>query len=89
MSLYGFDNRQSIAGACPLALSIAHSVAARIAFWDDAPGKVVSAPEWLKEVEENGWEPEHMNSVESRKFIERRNAALKGLLTELGLASVR
>ncbi len=60
--------------------------AAQIAFWDDALGKVVRTPEWLKEVDENGWEPEYMNSAESRKFLERQNEELKGLLAELGLA---
>lgn len=60
--------------------------AAQIAFWDDALGKVVHTPEWLKEVEEYGWEPEYMNSAESRKFLERQNTELKTLLTELGLA---
>ena len=60
--------------------------AAQIAFWDDTLGKVVRTPEWLKEVEDNGWEPEYLNSAESRKFLERQNEELKGLLTELGLA---
>ncbi len=60
--------------------------AAPIAFWDETLGRVVRTDEWLREVEQNGWEPDYMNSADSRKFLERQNEELKSLLAELGLA---
>lgn len=60
--------------------------AAQIAFWDETLGRVVRTDEWLREVEQNGWEPDYMNSADSRKFLERQNDELKGLLAEIGLA---
>lgn len=59
---------------------------AQIAFWDDLIGKVVQSAEWLREVETHGWEADYMASAESRKFLERQNEELKGLLADLGLA---
>jgi putative tricarboxylic transport membrane protein len=74
-----FANWRGIVG--PKGMSVA-----QIAFWDDLLGKVVRTDEWIREVEQNGWEPDYMNSVDSRKFLERQNEELRGLLAELGLA---
>lgn len=74
-----FANWRGIVG--PKGLS-----AAQIAFWDDILGKVVRTDEWLKEVEQNGWEPDYMNSADSRRFLDRQHEELKSLLAELGLA---
>ena len=60
--------------------------AAQIAFWDDLLGKVVRSDEWLREIAHYGWEPEYLNSADSRKFLDRQNEELKALLAELGLA---
>ena len=60
--------------------------AAQIAFWDDVIGKVVRTEDWIRSVEELGWEPDYMNSADSRRFLERQNEELKDLLAELGLA---
>lgn len=60
--------------------------ATQVAFWDDILGKVVRTDEWTMEVERNGWEPDYMNSADSRKFLERQNEELKSLLAQLGLA---
>ena len=60
--------------------------AAQIAFWDDLLGRVVRSDEWLREIAQYGWEPEYMNSADSRRFLERQNEELKVLLAELGLA---
>lgn len=58
----------------------------QIAYWDAVIGKVVHSDEWLREVEKRGWESDYLNSVESRRFLERQNDELKGLLGDLGLA---
>ena len=60
--------------------------AAQIAFWDDVIGKVVRTEDWIRSVEELGWEPDYMNSADSRRFLERQNEELKDWLAELGLA---
>jgi len=59
---------------------------AQVAFWDELLGKAVRTEEWVREVEKFGWEPDYMNSAESRKFLERQNEELKVLLAELGLS---
>ena len=60
--------------------------APQITYWDDLLRKVARTDEWIREVEQNGWEPDYMNSADSRKFLERQNDELKALLTELGIA---
>ena len=74
-----FANWRGIVG--PKGLS-----AAQIAYWDNAIGKIVQTDEWLREVEKRGWEPDYLNSAESRRFLERQNDELKSLLADLGLA---
>lgn len=59
---------------------------AQVAFWDELIAKLVQTEEWIAEVEKHGWQIDHLNSAESRKFLERQNEELKGLLAELGLA---
>jgi putative tricarboxylic transport membrane protein len=59
---------------------------AQIAYWDNVIGQIVKSDEWLREVEKRGWEPEYLNSAESRKFLDRQNEELRALLGELGLA---
>ncbi len=59
---------------------------AQIAFWDATLAAIVQTEEWKKEVEKNDWEPDYMNSAESRKFLERQDQALRVVLAELGLA---
>ena len=52
----------------------------------DILGKIVHTEEWLREVERRGWEPDYLDSAESRKFLDRQNEELKGLIADLGLA---
>jgi putative tricarboxylic transport membrane protein len=63
--------------------------AAQIAYWDDLLGKIVRTEEWTKEVAQLGWESEYLNSADSRKFLERQNEELKGILGELALAKTQ
>ena len=58
----------------------------QIAYWDGLIGKLVRSEEWLREVHSRGWEPDYLDSSESRRFLERQNEQLKGLLGDLGLA---
>ncbi len=58
----------------------------QIAHWDDLLGRLVRTEEWTREVAQNGWESEYLNSADSRKFLERQHEELKALLGELGLA---
>lgn len=59
---------------------------AQVAYWDAIIGRIVRSEDWLREVEKRGWEADYLNSAESRRFLERQNEDLKGLLADLGLA---
>ncbi len=59
---------------------------AQIAFWDDLLGRLVRSDDWTKEVAQQGWEAEYLNSADSRRFLERQHEELKVLMGELGLA---
>lgn len=74
-----FANWRGIVG--PKGLS-----AAQIAYWDGVIGRIVKTDDWLREVEKRDWEPDYLNSAESRGFLERQNEELKSLLSDLGLA---
>jgi putative tricarboxylic transport membrane protein len=58
----------------------------QVAYWDAVIAKLVKSDDWLREVEKRGWEPDYLNSNDSRRFLERQNEELKSLLGELGLA---
>jgi putative tricarboxylic transport membrane protein len=58
---------------------------AQVAYWDDLLGRLVRSEEWTREVAQYGWEPEYLNSSDSRRFLERQHEELRVLLGELGL----
>ena len=58
---------------------------AQIAFWDQVLAKAVATDIWKREVERNVWEPNYLNSAQTKKLFETDYAEFKTLLTELGL----
>lgn len=58
---------------------------AQVAYWDDVIGKVVRTDTWIGNMNTLGWEPDYMNSADSRSFLERQSKELQILLAELGL----
>lgn len=73
-----FANWRGVAG--PKGMS-----SAQIGYWDDVIGRIVRTDTWISNMEALGWEPDYMNSADSRSFLDRQNRELQSLLTELGL----
>jgi putative tricarboxylic transport membrane protein len=59
---------------------------AQIAYWERVLRRMADSDEWKKELETNFWTNEFMGSAETRKRMERDNAAERAFLVELGLA---
>ena len=59
---------------------------AQIVFWEDVIGKVVQTEEWKKEMANNFWESNFMNSAESRKYLKAQYDEYKSVLVDVGLA---
>ena len=59
---------------------------AQVAFWEGIYQRLMSTPEWQKEVETIHAVSAFVGSAKTRQLIERDYAAQKAILTELGLA---
>jgi putative tricarboxylic transport membrane protein len=59
---------------------------AQIAYWDDVLRRLVATEDWKKDLANNLWVDEYMNSRDSKAFLDRQYADIKTILTELGLA---
>lgn len=60
--------------------------AEHVAFWETVLGRTVKTPEWKAEVATNLWEDVFLVSRDAKRYLDADNAAVKGMLTELGLA---
>lgn len=58
---------------------------AQIAFWEDVMRKTAQSPEMRKYAEDNQWLIEFKGAAETRKWLDDEFAALKLVMTELGL----
>ncbi len=58
---------------------------AQIAFWDEAFAKATQADEWKKDLEQNAWAEDFMNSAETRKHLDSEHQLLTGMLNDLGV----
>jgi putative tricarboxylic transport membrane protein len=59
---------------------------AQVAFWEDVMRKAAQSEEMRKDADQNQWLVEYKNSAETRKWLDEENAALRVVLTDLGLA---
>jgi putative tricarboxylic transport membrane protein len=64
----------------PKGLSPAH-----VAFWDDALGKAVDAPEWKSFLEENDLSSQFLRSRDFAKYLEGEYATTRAVMADLGL----
>ena len=60
--------------------------AAQLRYWENALRRMADTPEWKADLEKNYWTPEFVVGEKLRGEIEREQAYLKTMLTELGLA---
>lgn len=58
---------------------------AQIAFWERVLRRMTEADEWKQDIDRNFWSPDFMGAAETRRFMERDNAAVATFLNELGL----
>lgn len=58
----------------------------QIGFWEGALGRIVQSQEWKTELERSLWEAQHMNSGETRRYLDAQNAEFKAVLGDLGMA---
>jgi putative tricarboxylic transport membrane protein len=59
---------------------------AQVAYWEQVFAKLVKTDEWKREMEKNFWSDFYLGSRDSQAFLEKENATLRALLTDLGLA---
>ena len=59
---------------------------AQAAYWEKVFANLVKTDEWKRDMEQNFWTDFYMGGEETRKFLERENTTLKGVLVDLGLA---
>lgn len=58
--------------------------AAQVAYWDQALGAMVKAPEWREAARKYQWEDDYLDSAGTLKFMRDEYRHLEALLTELG-----
>lgn len=59
---------------------------APVQYWEQTMLKVAASPAWLKQVENNYWVSEPLDSAATRQYLNAEYKTLQGLLGELGLA---
>jgi putative tricarboxylic transport membrane protein len=59
---------------------------AQVAYWEDVLRKATATKEWKEDLEKNYWSDDFVTSAQFRKDLEQDYAAMKAVLTELGLA---
>ena len=59
---------------------------AQIACWENILAKLVPTEEWKKDMANNFWESNFMNSADSRKYLHSQYDEYKAVLTDLGMA---
>ncbi|MDK6862811.1 Bug family tripartite tricarboxylate transporter substrate binding protein [Nosocomiicoccus ampullae] len=56
-----------------------------IAYWDDAIQQMVKSDGWKTVLENNGWNDYYMDSKETKKFLDEKNAMYEDLIEKSGL----
>jgi putative tricarboxylic transport membrane protein len=59
--------------------------AEQIAYWEQIFARTVKTKEWQTEMARSLWEDIYTGSRETRKFLDSENAAMKSILSDLGL----
>ena len=59
---------------------------AQIAYWENVLRKATEVPEWKTDLERNYWSDDFVPSAQFAKDLDKDYAAMKAVLTELGLA---
>lgn len=60
--------------------------AAQVSYWEDVFRELTESEEWKKDLEQNTWANNYMDSRGSRKFLDEQYVQLTQILADLGLA---
>jgi putative tricarboxylic transport membrane protein len=63
--------------------------AAQVGFWEEVMQRTAQSDEIVRYAEKNLWLVEFKGSAETRKWLDQESAALKSIMTELGLVQAR
>jgi putative tricarboxylic transport membrane protein len=58
----------------------------QIAYWENVLARVVESEEWKKDLENNYWEAQFLNSADTRKLLKTQYDEYKSVLIDVGLA---
>lgn len=58
---------------------------AQIAYWDDVLARAVQTETWKTELARNTWEPNYLNSAQTRRLLDTDYAEYKAILSDLGM----
>jgi putative tricarboxylic transport membrane protein len=61
----------------------------QIAYWEDVLRKVVQAPEWKRDLEDNFWVDAYSSAAETRRRLDSEYAEIKKVMSELGMAKIK
>jgi putative tricarboxylic transport membrane protein len=59
--------------------------AGQIAYWDQVFLRMTQADAWKKDMAQNYWDDNYMNSSQSRAYLDREYKEFKSILGDLGL----
>ncbi|HWI15484.1 MAG TPA: tripartite tricarboxylate transporter substrate binding protein [Burkholderiales bacterium] len=57
----------------------------QVAYWDGVLSRAVATPLWKQTLEQNVWEPNYLDSVQTRRLFETDAAEYRSILGELGM----
>ena len=57
----------------------------QIAYWNEVLAKAVSTETWKQALRDNSWEPNYLNSAETRKLFDADDAQYRSILSDLGM----
>jgi putative tricarboxylic transport membrane protein len=60
----------------------------QVAYWDQLLGRMAQTPEWKEYLDQNFSDNAYRDSAATYKYISEENAAIRAILTELGLAKL-
>jgi putative tricarboxylic transport membrane protein len=60
--------------------------AAQVAYWENVLARVVDSDEWKKDLDNNFWEAQFLNSADTRKLLKNQYDEYKSVLIDVGLA---
>ena len=81
-----FDSRGIDLGPARGVIGPKGLTAAQVAYWENVLARVVDSDEWKKDLDNNFWEAQFLNSADTRKLLKNQYDEYKSVLIDVGLA---